>query len=464
MSARLAVRGWRSARGLAPVDAGGREAPGDGATVENVRPRVTTFPGAGRLEWTPSLVGLIAYLFAITTFRLPIATAAMGLACLGLLFQRGRWLFPAMLWWFAAFLLWSLLGVMRSPVPELSWARLEDLAKVWLVTLVAVNAVRTWAQLRIVMLAYLAFFAVYPVRGTLVNYALDLTTYGRIAWNFTFNNANDLAAMTLLQLSMAVCLLRDERSRTVRAAAAAGVLVLPFVILVTQSRGAFIAASTFGIIVLLGHKRRLRAMATGAVLLGGLLAVAPDAALDRIGGLRSLVGSGGLAAADQEQSARQRWEIWKVAGAVVRDHPLFGVGVAAYPAVHAGYALSDRFDPIARGRRDTHSTVMNVLAESGWPGLVLFLGLVVSTLVGTERVRRSLRDAHPPEARRVLCLEAGLVAFLVAGIWGSFAHLTYTYVHMALTWAAVRMLATAAGESQTPPLVLHPTAYRRKTS
>jgi hypothetical protein len=36
-------------------------------------------------------------------------------------------------------------------------------------------------------------------------------------------------------------------------------------------------------------------------------------------------------------------------------------------------------------------------------------------------------------------LEMGLLAFLVAGIWGSFVHLSFLYIHLALVTAVTRL-------------------------
>ena len=77
--------------------------------------------------------------------------------------------------------------------------------------------------------------------------------------------------------------------------------------------------------------------------------------------------------------------------------------------------------PAARGFRDTHSTYLNVAAETGIPGLILFLAMIAVVAAGAELTRR--RAAGTARARQLFALELGLLAFLMHGIFGSLAKL-----------------------------------------
>ena len=109
------------------------------------------------------------------------------------------------------------------------------------------------------MIFFLACYALFPVRGTMVNYFVaHYTIFGRALWNYTYRNPNDLAALTLLPLSTAAALLATERTGWIRLGAIAGIAVLPVLILMTQSRGGFIALCVFAAFALRGQRRRLR--------------------------------------------------------------------------------------------------------------------------------------------------------------------------------------------------------------
>ena len=100
-------------------------------------------------------------------------------------------------------------------------------------------------------------------------------------------------------------------------------------------------------------------------------------------------------------------------------------------------------DPTALGQRDTHSTYLNVLAETGYPGLLLFLALLWVAVHEAEQARRHCRRAQPRLALQLKYLELGLLAFLVAGVWGSFGKLSFLYLHLALLWSVAQNAAPA---------------------
>ena len=72
-------------------------------------PRHATFQRA-RVErqvgWTFMFVAFLGYIFAVTTYRLPIAELSMIAALIGLLLQRERLRLPAMLLWSGLLLGW----------------------------------------------------------------------------------------------------------------------------------------------------------------------------------------------------------------------------------------------------------------------------------------------------------------------------------------------------------------------
>ena len=81
------------------------------------------------------------------------------------------------------------------------------------------------------------------------------------------------------------------------------------------------------------------------------------------------------------------------------------------------------------------ATYLTFAAENGFMGLALFLGLVGSTIARSRRVRRRCRSILPNATQQLRYLEIGLIAFLIAGIWGSYGKLAFLYVHVALIWA-----------------------------
>jgi probable O-glycosylation ligase (exosortase A-associated) len=458
------AEGWRTrgsrARvlGSTPVSPAARDAaplsrPATYAAFATLAGVARGMPWRG-VVWSLPLVGLLIYIWSATTYSVPLGEPAMILALVGLLLQREPLRVPRFLLLFAAMVAWAAFGYMFTEYGESVIERLDVLVRVGLIALVLVNALRTRTEQRVFMFVFLAAYAMYPVRGTIFNYVGGYTILGRALWNYIFANPNDLAALTLLQLSLALALLAREPKGWPRLAAIAGLFVLPVVILLTQSRGAIIGLVAFALFLLAGQKRRLRTLCTFVAVAGAILVFAPSSVWDRLGGLRHATDTEQLELVDEEGSAEQRFEIWKVASAVFADHPVAGVGIGAYPQAHHDYTRRGGFKRTARGHRDAHSTYLTLLAETGVVGFTLFMLLFGSSVVHAERVRRRARAVLPQASQQILYLEIGLLAFFTAGIFASYAGLAFTYVHLALLWTIVtstdeelRLLESGPGAS-----------------
>lgn len=414
------------------------------------------------VKWTFTLAGFLLYLLVITSYRLPLGDVAMVMALGGAVFSRGGIRFPPYLVWFVAFAAWVAVASTQSAYPDWSMPALTTLIKVFLIVFAAANALQTPAQVRVFMVFFLGCFALFPLRGAMFNFFLyHSDMHGRAIWNLLYSNPNDLGAMALLQLSMAIALLATEPKGWVRWAAMAGVVALPMLILMTQSRGVFLGLLVFITIAFVGQRRRLRLFMRLALVVAILASIAPSSVWGRLQTLRSATDASTLDQVDgQEGSARQRYEIWRVAFKIINDNPLTGVGIGAYPPTHEAYAVGSTFNPTAQGRRDTHSLYFNVLAETGFPGLILYLGMIFTVFLGAERARRRCKKLLPNASKQLLILEAGLLSFLVAAIFGSLPYLPHFLLHLVLIYAVatvamarVAQIARAGGEPA--PLVIN---------
>ena len=161
--------------------------------------------------------------------------------------------------------------------------------------------------------------------------------------------------------------------------------------------------------------------------------------------LKSIADGGveSLTMLEDQGSAEQRWQIWQTSVLIIRDHPLAGVGLGSYGRVQEAYSPE-------LGTLDTHSTYLNLAAEVGLPGLLLFLGVVALPLIHAERVRRRIKQVRPRSAEHLYLLELGLLGFLVAGIFASYARLTFLYVHLAILWGSAEVYRRGFQEAERP--------------
>jgi O-antigen ligase len=380
---------------------------------------------------------MAGYLFAIHSSK-PVAAVAIAIGLVGLVLDQARFRVSAPVWWFAGLIGWAGLGYVQAERPELTAPALWAYAKLWLIFLVAINVATTRREWRRFAIAWLAIYALYPVRGTLFNIAAGITEQGRYAWNFVFVNPNDLATLTLPVLALAIAMAQTLPKGIFRWGAIGGAIILPAIIFATQSRGGILALGTLLLLVITHHRRRLQAAVVVACTAGAIAVAAPSAVWSRLAGLKYATRVEELAAVDQYGSADQRFEIWRVARAIVADHPVLGVGLHGYNKVHAEYARSSRFRPTARGERDPHSTYLHTAAETGIPGLLLLTGVILSVVIPAWRTMRR-PGLSPEDATLIRTLLFGLIAFLQAALFATMEHLPFLYLYLALIYTGTRV-------------------------
>jgi O-antigen ligase len=145
-------------------------------------------------------------------------------------------------------------------------------------------------------------------------------------------------------------------------------------------------------------------------------------------------------------SIQGRLHFWSVALVMADQNPILGVGNFGYNAAY------DQYDPSGGTfgtDRSVHSSWLGTLAELGYPGLIVFVLIVVSAFNACFRARAAVARGAPKELENyALALEMGLVAFVVGG---SFVILQYNELvwHFIGLTMAVRLIAVHAEARET---------------
>jgi len=387
--------------------------------------------GLPRFQWSLALIGLCVFTFSVVTVRLPGAEAGVAIAVVGLILQRDKVRVPFPIWLYGAFVLWASVGSYVSPYSTDPLTQVLERLKLLVIMLIVVNALRTEGQIRFYLLFFLACFVLSPVRGTLMG---GDTIFGRARWNQIYSNPNDLAALCVLALGMALGLTYSEQPRIlVRLGGAISAFLLLVVILLTQSRGAFIGlVAGFGpAMIWSALKRPGRMLVSTAVLALVIGYTIPADVWERLAGIEKMTSTSTIAEADPEGSAEQRFGIQQAAWKIFLDNPVLGVGLGNYPLVNGLYAPQ-------LGPRDTHNTYLNLAAEVGLPGLMIWCALVWSVL---RYAYRSRRQAVPGAlATQQSWVERALWGFLVAGMFGTYGARTFPYLILAVLWCSATLL------------------------
>lgn len=204
-----------------------------------------------------------------------------------------------------------------------------------------------------------------------------------------------------------------------------GVAFLSVPLAMSLSRGAWITAIVTALVVaaLSGWRRAVVAVGVvGLLLILSLGAVRAD--LGVIGERAATVMASPTA---PDRSVQDRYDMWRAAMGMWRDHPLTGVGLKNFSLWRDSYAplsLSSGSD-ISQSPTDfsrvellsPHNLYLLVGSEQGWLGLAAFAGLILG--LGLASLRR-VWAAPTGSLERVVGLIAiaYLVHYVVANIWG----------------------------------------------
>jgi len=207
--------------------------------------------------------------------------------------------------------------------------------------------------------------------------------------------------------------------------------------------------AVFTLIVVAGSRQKGKAVvALAFVLLVGAM-VAPPQVWQRLGGLTKATSTRNLKEVDAEGSAAERFEIWQTAFRIIGDHPVAGTGGGTYSFMNGQYSSF-------LGRRDTHSTYLNILAEAGFIGFGFYFAPVFSLMVLYRKTSRLPRLSTTTRAT-LRILMAGLVGFLIAAIWGTYTSFSFFFLYLAVMSAAAAVAARESTASSAPPAPPSPT-------
>jgi probable O-glycosylation ligase (exosortase A-associated) len=272
------------------------------------------------------------------------------------------------------------------------------------------------------------------------------------------NNALGLAMILLLPL---IHYLRMTSARASVRWALLGVMALALVaILGTYSRGALVALAACGAAFAVRSRYGLAAVLVGALLVVSVPSILPPSWFQRMSTIQM---------ADEDTSFGNRVSAWRTSLNIAMARPLVGGG---FVAVEQDWVARAYPSPgsLTHGRA-AHSIYLQVLGETGFVGLALYLSAVVAAALNTFRVvaiarsQPSLRWAG--ELARML--QVSMVGFLAGGAALSMAYYDGVIVLFALTASLLQIVRNPRPAergslqprwNRTPPAVAATTKWR----
>jgi O-antigen ligase len=373
---------------------------------------LTLFFVAQILQLFPALEGLqVAKLTALLVVILFLASRE-GLA------SRVGILAVPQLRYIIGVLLLALATVPFSVWPSSSLSYITDVfIKNIVFVYLLVQAVRTDHAARLVAGALIAgcsaiVIAMLTGFGPLVTYERE----ARVSVGGTYD-PNDLALLFVVALPFAFFMLKGSGAIT-RLLLISAIALILLGIVSTGSRGGFLALLAVGGLILLRSSRQARKYALVTVGVGVVLFVfaAPPAYWERIGTILNyeedynMTDKGG------------RMMIWQTGLDMIIARPLTGVGISSFPIAHV------KFSPY-KLMASPHNTIIQITAELGIGGLILFTLIVFSSLRVARAARKeALREEACQEepCRDLLWLASAVEVSLSGFLVGAF-FLTHAY-------------------------------------
>jgi len=348
-------------------------------------------------------------------------------------------------------LLWVALSIPGALVQGESFRLLTgDFIKTVIMYLVIVGAVRGPRDVERLVCVYFASAVVYAAVALSRFDIGDSYRWGALY----FYDANDLATFIVTAFPLGLYFLLAPRRLAYRALGGVGLVVLAAAFLRTGSRGGFLALLGVAVFFLVGYsglRVGWRILST-AVLVALFTLSASDSYWTR---MQTILHP----SEDYNYSSYAgRWQIWRRGVGYMLQRPLFGVGAGNFSTAEGTLSpevaqLQER--GVGVPWKAAHNSLVQIGAELGVPGLLFFLGMIVTTFGALRAVRRAERS-YPPVGRGpprlALPLTASFVGLVVGACFLSLAYQAMPYMLAAFAVALRKVTGTSAVARPRPAL------------
>jgi O-antigen ligase len=389
----------------------------------------------------------------LANLYLPLIASLLALVVTVLTGGLPRALFSGVGIWMSAFSVWLVLAV-----PFSSWQGgsayfvRDQWLKSFLIFVIIGGLPRTLRQCRLAM---------YSLAGATVVIMLLCLLWGQMSMEgrlitrasagSALANPNDLAQLLLMGLPF-LLLVTMSRGRFAlgRYAAALCIIGVVFVTSATGSRSALVAIVCLLLVMFLNASWGARFKLIGAVVLAAAIVI-PLTSGGQLLRYSTIVGVGTESdiSSDEELGARmstqQRLLLLTQSVEFSLGHPLFGVG----PGQFQTFAASRSEERGERALwRDPHNTYTQISSEAGIPALFCYLGALVACFRITQTVSRTGRERALVDLANVAyCLRLSLISFAVTGLFSSVGYHIYfptlAGLSVALSYCAAAELEAA---------------------
>ena len=314
---------------------------------------------------------------------------------------------------FGAFVAWVALSYFWSEDPSKTFARATTCLQLLLLAWLIWQEARSSEACLALMKAYVAGAAIACADAIITHHPV----HGGVP-RFSIGDPNDFGVVVVIAMIMAYHVAVTSSSRLTKVAYACFLPLGALGIFLTASRTAVVAL-LLAVLVMLCDRRNLSTRRLAAIaLMTAVMAVVvvhsvSQSQLKRIGSTRSEVTSGSL---------DQRTTQWALSFRTFGDHPILGVGAGTF---------RDVSQQVTGVSSPAHSVFLGVLADTGAPGLFVFVVGLLTLVPGLGRLSGSTRRVW--------------IAIALVWLIGAF---TLSWEHRKVTWFLLFLLAAQIAASR----------------
>lgn len=351
------------------------------------------------------------------------------------------------------FLVWMAIAQTQALSPDGAWDQMIKILKIQLVTLVTMMLMNNFEKVNQLVWVIVFSIGFYSVKGGLFTVMTGggYHVFGPDGSDIQENNA--LAVAILMIIPFMVYLNKFPPHPWVKKIMPACIFLSLASVIGSQSRGAILAIGAVG--AFFWWKSGSKFITTVVFILFASFALLfmPASWHDRMASIGDY---------EQDSSSMERIRAWEYSINVANSR-LTGAGLSSWTlANYRAYGILDAQQAFA-----AHSIYFSVLADAGWPGLLIFLALLLTMWRQLARVIR-VTEGFPDRAQfnfLARMLQISILAFMAGGAFLSLAYFDLAWHLMAITIVMTHLTQNYSDEehAQKKARIVLPRAggYRR---
>jgi putative inorganic carbon (HCO3(-)) transporter len=382
----------------------------------------------------------LAWGFARTqrwSFYVAIVTAAGWIASR----EKHKPIMEARTWMMIALVVLVGLGMMFSRGPEpVDAARYVEYVKIIFISIFTTAVIRTREHLRMLVWVIAMSFAFYGVKSGVAGIVKLGDVYIKRGPGGMLEDNNDFALALAMSIPLLLHLGTSERREILRKGVFLMIPLTMITVVLTRSRGGTVAMAVMAMILIWRSHNRILGVLLGGITVATVISLAPIEYINRISSIKDY---------ETEGSAASRIKAWMVAGRMIKDNPVTGVGYQRFQMNYLDYEPNPSASQLyGEGTIVAHNSYLQIWAECGTPAFLIYLGLLFLSVIDIWRVRKMARQRYHASWILSYCtmFEAAMLTFMVGSVFLNRAQfdLIYHYVAIVLVFGRVARLEMAS--------------------